>query len=140
MQTALPVLRKQKKPVPKLCVDTVPFQVSASLKKKRGFFFCFPSGLFFALFIDAGMEKGGNAERKLIFNSQKQHMDFCILQFTSFYEMKNHLNNDALKKITHASLIFVQSFVWVFLAIVVSRRWVHVKKSLMNVWMLFYSL
>lgn len=140
MQTALPVLRKQKKPVPKLCVDIVPFQVSASLKKKRFFFFVFPLAFFFALFIDAGMEKGGNAERKLMFNSQKQHMDFCILQFTSFYEMKNHLNNDALKKITHASLIFVQSFVWVFLAIVVSRRWVHVKKSLKSVWMLFYSL
>lgn len=84
MQTALRVLRKQKKPVPKLCVDTVPFQVSASPEKKRGFLFSLWL-FFFFLFIDTGMEKGGNAERKLIFSSQKQHVDFCILQFTSFF-------------------------------------------------------
>lgn len=88
MQTAFPVLSKQKMPV-------IPFQVSASPEKKRIFF---SLGLFSPPFIDTGIEKGGNAVRKLIFNSQKKHVDLRIVQFTYFFQMKNNLNNGALKK------------------------------------------
>lgn len=96
MQTAFPVLSKQKKPFTKLSVDIVAFQVSASPEKKRIFFSSpphlflppFPSGFSHSpcpLLIDTGIEKGGNAERELMFSSQKKHVDLCILQFTYFF-------------------------------------------------------
>lgn len=85
MQTAFPVLSKQKKPVTKLCVDT-PFQVSASPEKE---IFFFPLWLFlFFPFYRHWNKKRRECREKInlqFFNSQKKHMDLCILQSAYFF-------------------------------------------------------
>lgn len=142
MQTAFPVLSKQKKPATKPCVDTVPFQVSAPPEKKRDFFFPLWLFLFFPFYRHWNKKRRECREKINLqfFNSQKKHVDLCILQFVYFFQMKNHLNNDAFKN--NSSIFDFCAVLWIFFffAIVVSRRWAYIKKSLKNIWVLLYSL